>query len=193
MLGNNSSPAKKEFSNQMPDEKVILILRKHWFVLAWPFFKGTLFVVIAALLPTIGKIGFYIFNSAFLTIVYLVWIVIWVNYLIYEYLNWYRDQYILTDRRVINIDQRSLFKRRVSEVELDKIQDVLHEINGVNATTFNFGNVIIYSAGSDKIELRDIPQPAAIQNLIFKLVKEATKNPPVTVDELVDFIKKQRI
>lgn len=193
MSTNNSVPIKKDFSTQRPDEKVILILRKHWFILAWPFFKGALFITIAALLPTIGKMGFYIFNSVYVSVIYFIWIIFWANYLVYEYLNWYRDQYIITDKRVINVDQRSLFKRRVSEVELDKIQDIIHEINGVNATTFNFGDVIIASAGSDKIELHDIPQPASIQSLLFKLVKEATKNPPVSVDELVDFIKKQRI
>jgi len=184
---------KKDFPTQKPDEQAILILRKHWFVLAWPFFKGVLFIVIAAFLPIVGKIGYYIFNSAPLTFLYLAWIVFWASYILYEYLNWYRDKYIISDKRVINIDQKSLFKRRVSEIELERIQDISHEINGVMATSFNYGIVIISSGSGDNIELREIPQPAAVQDIIFKLVKEATKEPPVTVDELVDFIKKQRI
>jgi uncharacterized membrane protein YdbT with pleckstrin-like domain len=184
---------RKDFPTQKPDEKPVLILRKHWFVLAWPFFKGAAFIVLAGFLPTFGRIGFYIFNSEILTFLYLAWIVFWASYIVYEYLNWYRDKYIITDKRVVNIDQRSLFKRRVSEIELDRIQDISHEINGVMATSFDFGTVIISSAGGGNIELREIPAPADIQDIIFKLVKEATKEPPVTVDELVDFIKKQRV
>lgn len=184
---------KKEFPTQRSDEKPILILHKHWFVLAWPFFKGVLLILLAMVLPLIGKVGFYVFNSAPLTFLYLAWIVFWASYILYEYLNWYRDQFIITDKRVVNIDQRSLFKRRVSEVELEKIQDIAHEITGVSATTFNFGTVIISPAGGGNIELREIPQPAKVQDIIVKLVKKATAEPPVTVDELVDFIKKQRV
>lgn len=183
----------KEFPTQRSDEKPILILHKHWFVLAWPFFKGVLLIILAAFLPAVGKIGFYIFNSAPLTFLYLAWIVFWASYLLYEYLNWYRDRYIITDKRVINIDQKSLFKRRVSEVELEKVQDIAHEINGLTATALDFGTVIISSAGSDNINLKDVPCPADVQDLIVKLVKDATEEPPVTVNELVDFIKKQRV
>ena len=183
---------KKDFPAQKSDEKAILTLRKHWFVLAWPFFKGIALMLIVVFLPLFGKMGFYIFNYAMLTFIYLVWIVFWGSSIIYEYLNWYRDRYIITNKRVINIDQRSLFRRRVSEIELDHVQDIAHEINGVMATTFDFGNIIISSTGGDKIELREIPQPAEVQDLIVKLVKEATEKPPVTVEELVDFLKKQR-
>lgn len=184
---------KKEFPTQKSDEKLILILRKHWFVLAWPFFKGALLIVVAAFLPTIGKIGFYIFNSAFLSFLYLGWIVFWASYLLYEYLNWYRDRFIITDKRVVNVDQKSLFARRVSEIEMDKIQDIAHEITGINASAFNYGTVVISSAGGDNIELKDVAQPAEVQEIIVKLAKEASSGPPVTVDELVDFIKKQRV
>ena len=184
---------QKEFPTQKSNEKPILILRKHWLVLAWPFFQGALAIVLAAYLPTIGKLGFYIFNSAPITFIYLAWIVVWAGYILYEYLNWYRDRVIITDQRVVNIDQKSLFKRRVSEIELERIQDISHEINGVMATSFDFGTVIISSAGGDNIELREISAPAEVQDIIYKLVKEATKEPPVTVDELVDFIKNQRV
>ncbi|MFH0912639.1 MAG: PH domain-containing protein [Patescibacteria group bacterium] len=193
MIGNGPHQFKKDFPNQKSNEKTILILRKHWFILAWPFFKGVLFIIAAIFLLSVGKVGFYVFNSAWLTFLYLAWVVFWASSLLYEYLNWYRDRFVITNQRVVNVDQKSVFQRRVSEVELDKIQDIAHEINGVVATALDFGNIIISSAGSDNIELRDIAQPAEIQDVISKLVKEATAEPPVTVDELVDFIKQQRL
>ncbi len=183
---------KKEFPTQKSNEKLILILRKHWFLLAWPFFKGVFCIIAAIFLPTVGKLGFYIFNSAFISFLYAGWMVFWGSYILYEYLNWYRDRFIITNKRVVNVDQKSLFQRRVSEIELDKIQDIAHEITGVSASVFNYGTVIISSAGSDSIELKDIAEPAEIQEVIVRLVKESAKEPPVTADELVDFIKKQR-
>ena len=182
---------KKEFPNQKPDEKIIFIIRKHWVTLAWPFSKTIFALLIALILPGILDIWFYIFNNAFLTFLFLAWVIFWVNYLIYEYLNWYRDKYIATQFRIVNIDQKSLFHRRVSELELDQIKDIVHEVNGILATTFNFGDVIISSLESDNIELHSVPNPAQIQNLINQLTKEVDDKNPLTADKLIDFIQKQ--
>jgi len=182
----------KDFTGQRADEEVILVLKKYWFTLFWPFLKGGLFILIALLLPYSKSIGYYIFNSSVIAFIYLAWMVFWVSYLAYEYLNWYRDKFIITNQRIINIDQKSLFKRRVSELELDRIQDVSHEVHGMFATALDFGDVILQSAGSENIVISEVAQPARLQEIIVKLVKEANDSPPVTVDELVDFIKDHR-
>lgn len=186
------SNLNKEFQGQREDEKVILILQKYWFALAWPFTKGFIFIVLALILPSIKGVGYYIFNSGPLAFVYFAWIIFWGSYLAYEYLNWYRDKFIITDQRIINIDQKSLFTRRVSELELDRVQDVSHEIKGAFATALNFGDVVVQSAGSEHMELTDISNPTELQDIIVRLVKKATETPPVTVNELVDFIKDHR-
>lgn len=182
----------KEFFGQRTDEDVILILQRHWFVLAWPFLKGVLFIAFALILPAIGKVGFYIFNSGVIAFVYIVWLIFWTSYLAYEYINWYRDRFIITNQRIINIDQRSMFSRKVSEIELERVQDISHEINGVFAVTLNFGHVIIQSAGSKDMAIQDIAHPAELQDIIVRLVKEALSDPPVTAEEMIDFIKKNR-
>lgn len=187
------SNINKEFQGQREDEKIILIIKKHWFVLFWSFVKGIIFILIALALPYTKSIGFYIFNSGPIAFLYLTWIVFWVSFLAYEYLNWHRDRFIITDHRIINIDQKSLFKRKVSELELDKVQDVSHEIRGMFATALNFGDVKLQSAGSENIVLAHIAKPAEMQDLVVKLVKEANDGPPVTVDELIDFIKEHRV
>jgi hypothetical protein len=182
----------QEFFGQRADEEIVLILQRHWFVLAWPFLKGVLFVAFALILPAIGKVGFYIFNSGLIAFVYIVWLIFWVSYLAYEYINWYRDRFIITNQRIINIDQRSMFSRRVSELEFDKVQDVAHEVSGVFAATLNFGSVVIQSAGSKDMTIKDIARPAELQDIIVRLVKEALSDPPVTAEEMIDFIKKNR-
>ena len=182
----------KEFFGQRVDERVILILQKHWFVLAGPFLKGILFIAFALILPPIGKVGFYIFNSGPIAFVYIVWLIFWTSYLAYEYINWYRDKFIITDQRIVNIDQRSMFSRRVSEIELERVQDIAHEINGMFAVALNFGHVIIQSAGSKDMVIEDIAHPAELQDIIVRLVKDATAEPPVTAEEMIEFIKKSR-
>lgn len=186
-----NSNLDKDFKGQRHDETVIVILQKHWFVLAWPLAKGVLLILLALILPSIGKTGYYIFNSGVIGFIYFAWLVFWASYLAYEYLNWYKDRFVITDQRIINIDQKSLFSRKVSEIELDKIQDIFHEIIGTFATAMDFGAVVLQSAGNS-IRLESIAKPAELQDMIVRLVKEATKNPPVTATELIDFIKDNR-
>ncbi|OGB74086.1 hypothetical protein A2V68_02580 [candidate division Kazan bacterium RBG_13_50_9] len=186
------STLNQDFPGQRKDEKIVLDLRKHWFTLAWPTTKGSLFIVLALILPSIGKVGFYIFNSGPLAFLYLAWLVFWASYIAYEYLNWYRDRFLITNQRIINIDQRGLFARRVSELELERVQDVSHEITGVFATAINFGSVTIQSAGKEHLVITQVAKPAELQDVIVRLVKAATEQPPVTVDELVEFIKEHR-
>jgi uncharacterized membrane protein YdbT with pleckstrin-like domain len=186
------SNLNKEFFGQRVDEEVILILQRHWWVLGWPFLKGILFIAFALILPAIGKVGFYIFNSGVIAFVYVAWLIFWASYLAYEYINWYRDRFIITNQRIININQKSMFSRKVSEIELERIQDISHEINGVFSAALNFGRVIIQSAGSNDMAIQDIAHPAELQDIIVRLVKEATADPPVTAEEMIDFIKKNR-
>ena len=113
--------------------------------------------------------------------------------MVYQYINWYRDQFIITTQRLINIDQRSLLHRRVAEVELDKIQNITHIIKGLSPTMFNFGTVIVQSAGANDLMLEQISNPALIQEDITRLVKEATADKSVTATELIDYIKDHRI
>jgi len=137
-------------------------------------------------------VGFYIFNSGVIAFVYIAWLIFWVSYLAYEYINWYRDRFIITNQRIVNVDQRSMFSRRVSELEFDRVQDIAHEVGGVFAAALNFGNVIIQSAGSRDMTIKDIARPAELQDIIVRLVKEATADPPVTAEEMIDFIKNNR-
>jgi len=185
-----NSNLDKDFKGQRHDETMVVILQKHWFVLAWPFTKGAICIFLALILPSIGKIGFYIFNSGVIGFLYFAWLIFWGSYLAYEYLNWYKDRFIITDQRIINIDQKSLFTRKVSEIELDKIQDIFHEIVGTFATAMGFGTVVVQSAGNS-VRLESIAKPAELQDMIARLVKEAT-SPPVTAEELIDFIKDNR-
>lgn len=60
------------------------------------------------------------------------------------------------------------------------------------AAALNFGDVVIQSAGNKDMTIQDIAHPAELQDIIVRLVKEATADPPVTAEEMIDFIKKNR-
>jgi hypothetical protein len=60
----------------------------------------------------------------------------------------YRQSYlIITDKNVTQVLQIGLFKRQVSELSMANVEDVTAEQRGIFATIFNFGKLVIETAG----------------------------------------------
>jgi len=182
-----------EFLGQREDEEVVDIMFKHWYVIAAPMLKAISIILLSFAVPIWLHFTAFIFTYGITTVIYYFWMVFWIGYMVYQYINWYRDQFIITTQRLINIDQRSLLHRRVAEVELDKVQNITHIIKGLPSTIFNFGTVIVQSSGANDLLLEQVSSPASIQEDITRLVKEASADKPVTATELIDFIKDHRV
>ncbi|RLC36775.1 hypothetical protein DRH29_03840 [candidate division Kazan bacterium] len=182
-----------EFSGQREDEEILMVLNKHWYTIAMPLAKGIVIIFLSFLIPIWTGFMGTIFSYAAGAIVYYLWIMFWIGYILYEYYQWYRDKFIITDHRIIDIDQKGLFTRRVSEIELDRIQNVTYTVAGFFQTLFNFGTVTIQSAGNNELTLRQIADPATYQREITTLVKKVTEDEPVSAEELLAFIKDKRI
>lgn len=84
-------------------------------------------------------------------------------------MDWYLDVWILTDERIIDIEQTGLFGRNVSEFKLDRIQDITVHAKGILETIFNYGDVRIQTAG-EKVEFifAQVPNPYAAKDIILK-------------------------
>jgi uncharacterized membrane protein YdbT with pleckstrin-like domain len=142
----------------------IILILADFFFLAWLFAHGQF-----------GAISF------FLTLVIALLIGIRSLYL------WRMNVVALTNHRVIDIDQRGLFERRVAEAALDKIQDVRYIIRGLWATLFSFGTVIVQTAGSTtSIEANGIHRPVEVQRLITDAQRQAMARPAIPDNRIVD-------
>lgn len=158
-----------------PDEKMLLKLRKHWIILA----RDTLLIIILALLPFVlfsvvglaivapfdlsPLIPFGAFISAlWLLLIWLTVSVIWTNY--------YLDLWIVTDRRIISIDQITLFRRRVTSLALDSIQEITVHTENPLETLFHYGTIEIETAGPDEDDstMEGIPYPEKMRNVILQ-------------------------
>lgn len=162
--------------NLYPDEKVMMTIRRHWFVI----FSQSLVVSILALVPLIIFFSFGDFLKIFLTnnlflFFYTLWLLyLWIYFSII-FLEYYLDVWIITNKRLIALQQISLFNREISEFPLEKIQDITVEINGVIETFLNFGDIIVETAGEEKeLEFRQIPNPEESKNLIWEQYHAAT-------------------
>lgn len=89
----------------------------------------------------------------------------------YTYFNtFYLDIWIITNDRLVDVRQNSLFSRTVAELDLYKIQDVTSEVKGVFASLFNYGNVYLQTAGSiPRFVIYNVSDPHYLRQRILEL------------------------
>lgn len=104
------------------------------------------------------------------------------------------NAFILTPQRIIDVDQRGIFHKVVSETTYDKVQDVSYVVKGIGPTLFRYGTIVIQTAGNAaNLELAGVRHPQRVQELIVKLQQAATAGPgdaQVSADELLAMIKR---
>ena len=108
---------------------------------------------------------------------------------------WSQQKLIITTKRLIDIDQKGIFQKIVSDIPLDKIQEIFYQIKGVVQTISRLGNLhIILSDGKSKIQIYNVSQPYKTQQLILDLKKDLTANDAISdktdVDEFINLAKK---
>ena len=169
------------FPGQHEDENIILFLRRHWYI----FFKRLLLVLLAII--ALGVIYVLInvatpnlreseFNNLILFGESLATLFIW-NIFFILWLDFYLDAWIVTNERIINIEQKGFFSRNISELKLTKIQDVTSEIIGVIPTLLNYGNIYVQTAAEvERFTFYEIPNPNYVKNVIVQLQEKEKRS-----------------
>jgi len=169
------------FPSQKSYERVELFLRRHWLVLFFIYFGFGILILL-------GLAGFYLTNkflilkennlnlAAFLLSFYFLFI--W--YFLFKALtDFYLDTWTVTDHRILEIHQLGLFKRDISELRLSKIQDVNVKIVGFLPTFFNYGQVLIQTAGViPEFTFEQVPNPQQVKDKILQLYDQFIKSHP---------------
>jgi hypothetical protein len=73
--------------------------------------------------------------------------------MIYGFIDFYLDVYIVTDRRIVDIKQDGFFKRAISELNFRQIQDVNAKVNGVSRPFFIMVTYLFRQRGSSRISI----------------------------------------
>ncbi len=103
------------------------------------------------------------------------------------------NAFVLTNKRIIDFDQKGFFERVVSECSYNKVQDVSFEVKGILATFINFGTIRIQTAASNQnLEMAKVLKPQRAQEKITDFQKKygGEKSEEVTAQELIDLAMK---
>ncbi len=163
------------FEGKKEGEEVIMFLHRHWITL----FGQILIILIGATLPFIAIFLFGGFISRtgslplFAAISAMHYLLLWYAFF-YSLTMYTLDTWIVTNMRIINSVQTGFFNRQISELALDKIQDVSVHTKGALATFINYGDIKVQTAGTEKhFIFEQIGKPQGVKDQIMELV--ATK------------------
>lgn len=93
--------------------------------------------------------------------------------LLRQYIRWHGSTLILTDKRVVDIEQRGFFDQIVTEAPYAQIDEASYRIKGFWATVFRYGVIRLDLSGSAAdIEFQYIYRPSRIHNLLNDLREE---------------------
>lgn len=155
-------------------EKLVKTIRRHWFVVALDVLIFLILAIVPLFIITVvlnqGIRGAEISYGPIIAFFYSVWLLFtWNIFAVAWTNNYYLDVILITNRRLLKIDQISLFARDISEMRLERVQDINVETMGIIPSLLNFGDLKVQTAGEEKeFVMHNIPNPNEIKNIIFK-------------------------
>ncbi len=162
-----------------PGEEILKVVRKHWFIITTQLIGAFMTAIVPLIL-----LGFFVELPKFvggpeinvanhtpiISFAVATWLllstfsgfVVWTHY--------YLDLWVITDRRIIAIEQIHFFNRNVAIFRLERLQDIEFSIKGLIQTFFNFGKLSAQTAGHVEANFSSygMPNPDELQNIIQK-------------------------
>ncbi len=166
------------------DEKILLITQRHPITISlkiFPFAMISFVILIStAFLPFISSFDsewmgvileytgefnplLYVLFLSFLTI-FLFWQIIFIIATSYFF-----DCWIITNKRTVHTELHSLFRRYISSVNHNRIQDISVDVGGILPTYLNYGNLQVQTAGKFReFVFRNIPEPYEAKRVLMQ-------------------------
>jgi len=166
-----SPSSNVKFETQDFEEEILLIIRAHW-ITNVPRFLLALIIFFA---PVVLR-SFPLLNSfpvRFQIIFVVIWYLILLMFVFEKFLSWFFNLTIITDERIVDVDFVNLTTKKVSDAELDKIQDVSFTNTGVFGTIFNYGDVRVQTAAETaEFIFEKVPHPGDVAKILQHLRTE---------------------
>jgi len=132
-----------QLENMRKGEVIKLVIKRHWIIyvmLGVYAFLWTIIVIAIYLLLWFTALS-NLLNILFLLVFSLFMYVSWLDHEL--------DMYIITNNRIVWVDQTSFLDRTVSECNLWQVQEVNSTTKGFFANMLNYGTLLVHTAGNN--------------------------------------------
>ncbi|HOT92493.1 MAG TPA: cyclic nucleotide-binding domain-containing protein [Anaerolineae bacterium] len=164
----------REFNWLRDDEWTVFVVQRHWSRLFRQIIAPLIFILLLTpLLSFLLTLGGSLWAAIPAVIVGLLLIVLF-GVILWRYLNWRDDFFVLTTQRVVHIEREWPFDVHSEECALDSIQDIYEVRSGLSANVLNYGNLALQTAGETvNIDMDNIPDPSRLRALIFQQIERS--------------------
>lgn len=154
------------------NEKVLDVHRKTWVVFAATVAMAfSLLIAPAIFLPFVpllpGNFAPQMTQEFLLFAFTMWWWTVWIGSF-FAFVNYYLDVFVVTNERIMRIEQHGPFSRTVAELRLERVQDVTIEQHGLLPTFLHYGNLRVQTAGeTGEFTFSAIPHPVRAKEVIM--------------------------
>lgn len=166
-------PDNISFENQEEDEEIILLVRRD-LITNLPWVLTAIFLIFIP--PIIAAISslfapFFILSSQTQLIATVFYYVMVFGFILINFVIWYFNIGLVTNKRIIDFDVSGILSKHISETRLNIVEDVSYVQVGSIRTVFNYGDVIMQTAGTQpNFEFDRSPEPARIVRIIADMI-----------------------
>lgn len=170
------NPTGVYFDTQEIDEHILLFLRRHPITnLNW-----ILGLIILTIIPPgafyafqLMKVPFFVGSTAFTTALIVFYYILIATYAFSQFLTWYYNIALITEKRVIDIELTGLVYKKISATKVALVQDVNYEQTGTIRSVFDYGDVLIQTAGTiDNFYIHGVPKPEVVVRVVEDIIGE---------------------
>ncbi len=176
------------------DEHIIESIQKHWFVILSYVIVLFFLSLVPLIFIAILKIVFSSFDltrimagdpTSLLMFLYSIWLLALWTVLFFRWTDYYLDVWYVTNKRVIDVEQKGIFRREISTVHYESIEDVTTHISGAIETVLKFGDINIQTSGeSREFIIKNASDPDKAKEIILTQYRKVIEKPkPVTIEQ----------
>lgn len=169
------NPRGVYFDTQEANEHILLFLRQHFITnIPWIFFT-----VLFLLLPPVAIIFLRSTNVFFINVlplpflsaVIVFYYIVVLTHAFTHFLSWYFNISLITPKRVLDIELKDLVYKKISATKISLVQDINYQQSGTIRTLFNYGDVLIQTAGAqDNFYVNATPKPETVVKIVEQLI-----------------------
>jgi hypothetical protein len=174
------------------NEHVILEVRRHMIV----FYLRIMFLLVLFFVPLflsplitlmLNKVAGETTGAMIFGFLFALWLLgLWLIFF-FQWTDYYLDVWVITNKRVFDIEQKGVFTREISVFRLEHLQDITTEMKGIVATFLKYGDVHIHTAGeSHDITIKDAADPMAVKSTITRAQSSLLENGITSVSSAID-------
>lgn len=149
-------------------EEILHVAHKHLLVLKVASAKATFFGI---LVPTFL---YWIFPAG--AFFWAIWVIVGVGALIYHYLDWYFDVWLLTNVGIIDLEREGFFDFTSTRVDYHMIEGISYTVKGFLRTVFNYGVITVDKLGTQtSVSLEDAANPKMLERKVISYQEKYLK------------------